>query len=193
MSKTKKFLVRAFQFLASILMVAVLFDALLGFCLYKWYSFFQVPSYEIIKVEVPRKAKVQDTIDLKEEKPVSVEKNQSSTSLSSAIKNACAGKKFGEWCIKDLMGIAWAETRLDCSRVGDNGKSFGCFQIHLGYHKEITPDQAKDVNFSVNWTLNRLVANGYPEFRSYAIRRHNGGINDKTLAYLNTVNEYAKQ
>ena len=108
-------------------------------------------------------------------------------------KIECEKRGFGESCVDDLLGMAFTETRFNCEAVGDNGKSYGCFQIHLGYHKEITKEQAKDLNFSIPWTLNRLIAKGYPTLRSVSIMMHNGTPNTpKTKAYLASINEYIK-
>jgi len=105
----------------------------------------------------------------------------------------CYKKGLDDNCIKDLLAIAWVESRFDCSVVGDFGASHGCFQIHQGFNKHIRQDQAEDAEFAVEWTLNRMVHYGYPENRSYAIRRHNGSPdNPKTLQYLNKVNSYLK-
>jgi len=107
-----------------------------------------------------------------------------------AQKN-CNKKGLGQKCVNDLLGMANRETKFNNLAVGDNGSSYGLFQIHRGYHPEITVEQARDIEFSTNWTLNRLVAYGYPEFRSNAIMRHNGTPGTKkTLAYLASVNSY---
>ena len=107
-----------------------------------------------------------------------------------AIKE-CSNRNLGEYCINDMLAMAWTESRFNCDVVGDNGNSFGCFQIHRGYHKHITIEQARDIEFSMNWTLKRMVHYGYPVYRSASIRRHNGSLNNpKTLAYLNSVNSY---
>ena len=103
----------------------------------------------------------------------------------------CQLRGFGDWCVKDLKAMVFTETRFKCNDVGDNGKSYGCYQIHLGYHPHITKEQARDISWSTAWTLNRLVQNGYPEYRSRAIMMHNGTPNtDKTRAYLSTINNY---
>lgn len=107
-------------------------------------------------------------------------------------KEKCAEKELGDFCWKDLVAMAWTESRFDCKAVGDGGKSHGCFQLHLGYHKHITVAQAQDIEFAVSWTLNRLEAKGYPMYRSTAIMLHNGTPNTKaTNAYLQAVNNYA--
>jgi hypothetical protein len=114
------------------------------------------------------------------------------TQIREIANKECYKKGLGDYCINDLVGIAYAEHRdLDCERDGDNGKSWGCFQINSDYHN-ITREQALDLNFSINWTLNRMIHYGYPEYRSYAIMKHNGTPNTKrTLSYLATVNEIA--
>lgn len=103
----------------------------------------------------------------------------------------CTKRGLGDFCTKDILGIAYAESRFDCNVVGDNGKSFGCFQIHRGWHPTVTVDQAKDIQFAINWTIDRLVNNKYPVMRSNAIMKHNGTPGTvKTKAYLATVNQY---
>jgi len=107
-------------------------------------------------------------------------------------KEKCAEKGLGDFCWKDLVAMAWTESRFDCKAVGDGGKSHGCFQLHLGYHKHITVKEAQSIEFSLSWTLNRLEAKGYPVYRSTAIQLHNGTPNTKaTNAYLQAVNNYA--
>lgn len=100
--------------------------------------------------------------------------------------------KNGKQCVNDLMGIAHNETIVfDCNANGDFGASHGAYQIHLGYHKDITQEQARNPEFATEWTYKRLLAYGYPEYRSYAIRKHNGSAdNPKTLVYLEKVNNY---
>ena len=104
----------------------------------------------------------------------------------------CNEYGLGDNCRLDLEGIVYAETIVfDCNANGDFGASHGCYQIHLGYHPEITQEQARSVKFATKWTLDRLLHYGYPKYRSYAIRRHNGSANNpKTLTYLNKVNNY---
>lgn len=120
---------------------------------------------------------------LPESKPMSVEEQ-----IRRLADEVCEG---ADYCINDLVAIAWVETRFNCESVGDNGNSYGCYQIHRGYHPSVSSEQAVDLKFAIPWTYNRLVAHGYPEYRSYAIRKHNGGAtNPLTLVYLNKVNAY---
>lgn len=99
-----------------------------------------------------------------------------------------------EPCINDLVAIAYVETQEDsfnCSMPGnDSYDSLGCFQISRHYHPEITDSQALDPFFSADWTLARMINNGYKTNRDYAIRRHNGGINWRTAQYLKKVNNF---
>ena len=106
-------------------------------------------------------------------------------------KVKCSEKELGEYCVKDLIAMAYTESRFNCKAVGDGGKSHGCFQLHLGYHSHVTVTEAEDITFSLSWTLDRLVSKGYPVYRSTAIMLHNGTPNTKaTKAYLETVNNY---
>lgn len=103
----------------------------------------------------------------------------------------CNARKLGRQCINDIMGMAWTESRFDCKANGDFGASHGCLQISLGYHKHVTQVEARDPKFAVNWTLDRMINYGYPEYRKYSIRRHNGSAkNPATLKYYNSVNNY---
>lgn len=108
----------------------------------------------------------------------------------SAFKE-CKKRDLGDYCINDIMGMANKETKFKCDTVGDFGASYGCLQIHLGFHPEISQKEARDPKFAVKWTLDRMEHYGYPEYRSYAIMKHNGTPNTpRTLAYLNSVNNY---
>lgn len=104
----------------------------------------------------------------------------------------CKKRDLGDFCVEDIKAMAYVESRFDPNAVGDNNQSFGILQIHTGYHQHITKEQARDIRFSIEWTLDRLVHYGYPVYRSNSIRRHNGGLdNPRTKNYLQTVNEIA--
>jgi hypothetical protein len=111
------------------------------------------------------------------------------TQIHLIAEEECNKRGHGDFCIKDMLAMAWTESRLDPNAIGDNGASHGLYQIHLGYHPHITQAQARDIEFSIKWTLDRLEKYNYPVYRSYAIRRHNGSAtNPRTLAYLDSVN-----
>lgn len=113
--------------------------------------------------------------------------------IERVAKIVCAEKGLGDYCWKDLVGITYAEHHdFNCSEKGDKGYSVGCYQIYRAIHTTITEEQAMDIDFATNWTLNRMIHYGYPVMRSYAIMKHNGTPGtDKTLKYLQTVNSYA--
>lgn len=137
------------------------------------------PQAHVVK-QIVKAESVPETIETTKEEIIRIAKEE------------CSKQGLGEFCWKDLVGIAHNEQHdFNCFRVGDKGKSFGCFQIHLGYHSDIKISDAEDNNFAVKWTLNRLISKGYPVMRSYAIMAHNGtpGI-PATKAYLNAVNDY---
>lgn len=98
-------------------------------------------------------------------------------------------------CQEDLVGIAYTETRsFNCQSYGDSGLARGCFQIHRGYHPEITVAQAEDPYWAAIWTIKRMVNSyGYPKNRETAIRGHNGNpYKSTTLKYFETVNSFVK-
>lgn len=98
----------------------------------------------------------------------------------------------GDAMIKDLMAMAWTESRsFNYKAMGDGNKSYGIYQIHLGYHPEVTIAQATDPYWAAEWTAERLIAKGWKRDREYAIRSHNGNpTQPQTLPYIQTVNQY---
>lgn len=152
----------------------------------------QIVEIKEVKEEVKEVKK--DVIAVK--KIVStIEKQNDYFEIEKAAKVACKARDLGDYCVADLMGIAYAEHHdFDCSKNGDSGSSVGCFQIYRKVHKSITVEQASDIQWSTNWTLNRLISKGYGEYRSFAIRSHNGSpYIPKTKAYLDTVNKFVEQ
>jgi hypothetical protein len=84
------------------------------------------------------------------------------------------------YCQADLLAIAWSESRFNCSAIGDNGHSLGCFQIYKVVHSHLTDNDRYDFRFSASWTINRLVAYGWTprtingQANRHAIQCHNG-------------------
>lgn len=54
------------------------------------------------------------------------------------------------------LKIANDESGFHPDRIGDHGTSYGIWQIHLPAHKDISPNQAEDIIWSTNWSLNEL-------------------------------------
>lgn len=106
-----------------------------------------------------------------------------------AARQACERKGLGDQCVEDLTSMAYQESKFDFKARGDSGKAIGAFQIHLGYHPEIKIEQAEDPYWAADWTIKRLLANGYPKYRSISIMKHNGTPGTKTtLEYLRKIN-----
>lgn len=62
-----------------------------------------------------------------------------------------------------MQGIAERESSFNCNAVGDNGTSYGCFQIHKPETKKIRPiskDQAKNIVISTNWAIQTIKEDG---------------------------------
>ncbi len=61
----------------------------------------------------------------------------------------------------------------DPTATGDAGKARGAFQIHLGYHPEISEETATHPYAAAVWTAERLINKGYQNNKERAIRCHN--------------------
>jgi NhaP-type Na+/H+ and K+/H+ antiporter len=105
-------------------------------------------------------------------------------------------------CYYVLLGIAKAESTFDNSRIGDQGRSLGPFQIQYKLHN-ITKEQAFDYGFAAEWTIDRMVRDySFPSSYTftYAIQAHNGIVmkssghmkKDYALAVIATANQYKK-
>lgn len=57
---------------------------------------------------------------------------------------------------KLALYITWQESHWDCSQIGDQGSSFGCWQIHLPESKGLTKPEAQDLIISTDWSLKQL-------------------------------------
>jgi hypothetical protein len=91
----------------------------------------------------------------------------------------------GELNIKncDLLGLAIKEAMLDQFAIGDNGCSWGVFQINSCVH-DVSKRTAFTISTASQWTYDNLISNDYPNKRTYAIARHNGDYNSpKVQAY----------
>lgn len=91
-------------------------------------------------------------------------------------REACSGwgGDMRDACTADLMAMAQTESNFDCALVGDQGRSYGCFQIQIKMHG-VTAEQARDFAWAARWTLDRMTQEfGYPKYRTSAIRAHNG-------------------
>jgi hypothetical protein len=58
------------------------------------------------------------------------------------------------------IGVAERESKFNCNAVGDHGTSHGCFQIHLPAHTDITKEQAHNIIWSTQWSIEEMKKNG---------------------------------
>ena len=58
-----------------------------------------------------------------------------------------------------LLRLAYCESRFNPKAVNDNGfylRDLGTFQINEYFHKDVTREQAEDVEFATKWTMNKI-------------------------------------
>lgn len=80
-------------------------------------------------------------------------------------------KEYGiDW--KMIYAVCLVESNCDTGRVGDNGESFGAFQIHLPSHPDITKEQATNFEWSLRWTIEHGLR--YAEKPELFYKNHNG-------------------
>lgn len=103
--------------------------------------------------------------------PVAEAAKQPETTLDT-IKRV-ASEENVDW--KILMGICMEESR-GCSHgeVGDGGDSIGWFQINKPWDRNVTVEEAHNLEFSARWTAKRLKQYAAKGGWDYAIRKHNG-------------------
>lgn len=58
--------------------------------------------------------------------------------------------------VSKVLAIARCESKINKDAIGDNGKSFGVFQIHLPSHPTITKEQALNPWFNISWSIDRM-------------------------------------
>jgi hypothetical protein len=96
--------------------------------------------------------------------------DESPLSIEDKIRKV-AEKYEIDW--KILKAICIKESNCDSSRTGDGGKSWGAYQIYSVAHPNITEEQARDFDWSTEWTAQRL--NAHKHLGEYEmIRSHNG-------------------
>ena len=90
------------------------------------------------------------------------------------------GEKYGiDW--KILKTICIKESQCNPNRIGDNGQSYGAFQIHLPSHPEVTKEQAMDFEWSAEWTAKRIIdlKKRYPNANLRLIFKNHNGLGKK--------------
>ena len=111
--------------------------------------------------------------------------------LKAAATRVCEKFNFKEsWCRNDLLAISYVESRWNIKAIGDKGLSFGPYQIHTGFHRWVNRSQAFNFEWSAKFTLQRMVACGYPKYRTKCLGRHNGSW-PKSKPYAELVKWYS--
>ena len=55
----------------------------------------------------------------------------------------------------ELEKIVACESNFNPQAIGDHGKSFGIFQIHLPSHPQVSKAQARDPYWSLAWAIDK--------------------------------------
>lgn len=108
---------------------------------------------------------------------VSVEEGEVSPDPLLTIKKV-AKEEGVDW--KVLYAIGEKESQYQPNRIGDThlpNPSIGYFQINTWYHKDVTREQANDLEWSARWTAKRLQRNAWRGLEEM-IRSHNGLVAD---------------
>lgn len=99
---------------------------------------------------------------------------------------------FATTCYYDTLAMAMRETGFICTKIGDQGRSRGCFQIQTKLHNVSVAD-AENYEWAAEWTIDRMVRDtDYPHLRTASIIRHNG-TGPKAEAYAADVKRIAEQ
>jgi len=130
--------------------------------------------------------------DLVEEQMASLKENmvpreERDKTIIKTLKQVCADNNVANPdCARHLYGMAKHESIMGKRMVGDNGQSHGWF--HIMYYHHVGQACSHDLECSADWTLKRMIRNGYNENSDNAIRLHNGSLsNPKTAEYLKAI------
>ena len=105
------------------------------------------------------------------------------------LKRVCRNNGITDGdCPKILYAMAEHESFFGEVMSGDGGRSHGYFHI-MDYHK-VPKSCSEDLECSADWSLKRMIVNGFKKNRDNAIRLHNGGLdNPVTFTYLRDVKQ----
>lgn len=94
---------------------------------------------------------------------------------------------------KVVKAICDVESNCNSDRVGDNGNSFGAYQIYRPAHPNITHDQACNFEWATEFTVKRLKRHENMG-REEMIRSHNGLPSDmRNMWYVDRVKNRISQ
>jgi hypothetical protein len=168
---------------------------LLGVAIGAIISFIGIKGHELLTatriVTFTNEAQASQSIE-----PIKVENAVQVKNEPMRIIQTVASEEKIDW--KVLYGICMEESRgCQYGEVGDNGDSWGWFQINHPANPNVTKEQAHDLTFSARWTAKRLKHYASIGGWDYAIRKHNGNADydfgkwqdsfQATLRYLDRV------
>jgi hypothetical protein len=85
-------------------------------------------------------------------KPPTRSKSENETRIREIAKEM----GLAQWEIDRAVRIGFCESGLRTTAVGDGGKSYGVWQIHLGYHPNLSKEFASNLETSTRWSLNMM-------------------------------------
>ena len=71
---------------------------------------------------------------------------------------ALTAQKYGV-DVHTALYVSYMESHWDSTAIGDHGTSHGLWQIHLPAHKDISKQQAHDLEWSTEWAMKEMAKN----------------------------------
>lgn len=68
-----------------------------------------------------------------------------------------------------IIAVIMCESTWNTQAIGDNGNSFGLAQIHMPSHPEITPSQATDGHFAIDFIVSQWAKGNQWKWSCYRI------------------------
>lgn len=100
----------------------------------------------------PYSVEIQPKIALTHRLPESVDKKVLSVPDQIRVIAQKQGFQWPDYLVK----LAYCESRFDPLAIGDSGKSRGLFQIHKGFHPEVSNEQAFNIRYATEWTIKMI-------------------------------------
>lgn len=103
-----------------------------------------------------------------------------------AVIQRIAKKHDIDW--KLVKAICEVESHCNSDRIGDNGGSYGAYQVSLPHHPDITKEQAQDFEWATEWTIKHCEK--YKDNKDLFFACHNGiGKYPRNQWYVDRANE----
>lgn len=147
-----------------VLYFTILSVAFLGWWMISIENEFYVIQKEKLEIEREEvETEIQKVLKEKNERKTadiefSIKMSKMDLSVEGQIRKVAAEHNF-KWT-DYLVRLAQCESTLNPQALGDSGQSRGLFQIHRGYHPEISDECAFNLRCATEWTMDRINA-GY--------------------------------